>query len=368
MINVVMLHSVGNNETQWCENWLSVDVKQFEYLCGFLLKNGYKTDFLDKWYYLEDHPNEKTQKDLFLTFDDGYLDNLLIAYPLMKHYGIKGTIFVNPEFVDPSFGIRTIEERQGNTLGFLNWDEIYFLDKSGVFDIQSHSMSHDYFFSSNKLIGIYEGQNEYHFMSWNAQHDKKMYWQYENQTSFVKWGTPVFEYGRALGIKRYFPDSQFNERAIDLYEQKLPKNEMMRRINDLLIQYPGRYETEKEMEERFRYELFDSKKIIEERLHKKIDYLCWPGGGYNELSLKIAEEAGYKASTIASKERTVFFDNYKKIYKRIKRAGMSSVVQTQSNMFFEKNKRYLVWVYYSTFRRSYFFRIIMRLRRLLYSI
>ena len=50
--------------------------------------------------------NDATGKDIVLTFDDGYLDNWVFAYPLLEKYNLRGTIFVNPEFVDPSLEIR----------------------------------------------------------------------------------------------------------------------------------------------------------------------------------------------------------------------------------------------------------------------
>src|SRR5690554_3420629 len=99
-------------------------------------------------------------KQIVLTFDDGYLDNWVYAYPLLKKYKLKATIFVNPEFVDTSEKVRpTIEDvwkgkKEGGalvSLGFLNWEEIKTLDGSGVMEIQSHSMSHDFYFYSDQI-------------------------------------------------------------------------------------------------------------------------------------------------------------------------------------------------------------------------
>ena len=347
--NVIMLHSVGSNHTNWTGRHLSVDAVQFEALCQYLSSHNYKTDFLSRWYYLEDYPKEKTGKELFLTFDDGYLDNLLVAYPVMKKYGVKGTIFVNPEFIDPSSGVRTIKDNNGETLGFLNWDEICFLDKSGVFDIQSHSMSHNFYFKSDKMIDIHTQQNKYHWLAWINKPEKKYAWQLENQKSYTPYGYPVFEYYRALGLRRYFPDDTVVEKSIELYKSGKDKEEIVKACTELLKEYPGRFETDEEMTKRYKYELFDSKRILEERLDKKIDYLCWPGGGYNEISLRIAEEAGYLASTIASREGRKQVDNKGKEYKRIVRFGMDSTIR--KGYYFRKQrvvptsfKRHLIWI------------------------
>ena len=319
------MHSVGSNHTSWKERWLSVDKEQFEVFCCYLCKHGYNTHFLNHWYGQENAPI-KNKKDIYLTFDDGYLDNLLVAYPIMKKYGIKGTIFVNPEFVDPSSGIRTLEDNNGETQGFLNWDEICFLDKTGVMDIQSHSMSHNFYFRSNKMIDVHTPENKYHWLAWYYKPERKYAWQLEDQSSFTPYGTPVFDYYRALGLRRYFPDEKVVDKSITLYNEGKSKEDIIAACTELQKTYPGRYETDEEKEQRFRYELFDSKRILEEKLGKKVDFLCWPGGGYDDMSLKLAEEAGYLASTIASRESLNAVNNEGKSYKRIVRYGMDSTI------------------------------------------
>lgn len=321
-----MMHSVGSNHTLWKERWLSVDKEQFEVFCRYLSKHGYKTYFLDYWYEQE-NVSVKDKKDLYLTFDDGYLDNLLVAYPIMKKYGIKGTIFVNPEFVDPSSGIRTLEGNKGETLGFLNWDEIRFLDKSGVMDIQSHSMSHNFYFRSDNMIDVHTPEDKYHWLAWYNKPERKHVWQLEDQSIYTPYGTPVFEYYRALGLRRYFPDERVVDKSITLYNEGKSKEDIIAACIELLKTYPGRFETDEEKELRFRYELFDSKRILEEKLDKRVDFLCWPGGGYDEMSLQLAEEAGYKASTIASREGRLLVNNIGLKYKRIVRMGMDSTIR-----------------------------------------
>ena len=245
----------------------------------------------------------------------------------MEKYGIKGTIFINPEFVDPSTGIRTLEGNKYQTLGFLNWDEIKFLDKTSEFDIQSHSMSHNFYFKSDKLIDIHDGSDKYHWLAWINRPERKAFWQLEHQGDFTKKGYPVFEYYRALGLRRYFPDEDLISLSEELYENGVSKDKIIEQLNDFLRTHPGHYETDEEMEKRYRYELFESKRILENELNKKITILCWPGGGYNDTSLRIVQEAGYLASTIASADNARFYDNIGNSYKRIVRYPMSSNIR-----------------------------------------
>lgn len=345
--NVIMFHSVGSNHTEWKENWLSVDKYQFEIFCKYLSTHHYSTHFLEHWYRSQEEQEVVNSKDLYLTFDDGYLDNLLVAYPIMEKYGIKGTIFINPEFVDPSSGVRNLETHP-STLGFLNWDEIIFLKRSGVFDIQSHSMSHNYYFSFDKLLGIHDGTDKYHWLGWISKPERKSFWLNESQGSFTPKGTPVFEYGRALGVRRYFPDETFVEKAIELYQNVSDSSSLMIELEKIKKQFPGRYESDSEMKERYKYELVESKRILEEKLGCPIDFLCWPGGGYNDASLQIAIDAGYKASTLASREGNKRIDNFGTDYKRIVRFGMSSITHrgqyvNNSRIVKSRFSRHLVW-------------------------
>jgi peptidoglycan/xylan/chitin deacetylase (PgdA/CDA1 family) len=346
-----MLHSVGNDKSNWYRNWLSVSIEHFETLCQFLVHNNYTTHFLDEWYEYNTVARKKDSKKLVLTFDDGYLDNWVYAYPILKKYGLKATIFINPEFVDPSENTRRnledvwegkTDENQLETLGFLNWPEIQAMDASVVIDIQSHSMSHNFYFKSNKIIDIYTGQPSYDWLAWFTYPERKPYYITENQTNLIPKGYPIFENGRALGLRRYFPDKQLVETAIKIYNQQgKPKQEIINELQILVEKIPGNFETDTEQEKRYRYEIFESKRILEKKLNKQIDYLCWPGGGYNALSLKLSEEAGYKASTFGSAERHKPID-YKKEYKRIPRFGLGSFINLNGNYGYAKNKKHLV--------------------------
>ena len=115
-------------------------------------------------------------------------------------------------------GKKSMNELQ--TLGFLSWPEIQAMDASGVMDIQSHSMSHNFYFSSDKIKDIYTGQPNYDWLAWFHQPERKPFYVTEDQKGFVPNGYPVFEFGRALGLRRYFPDEEMIEFAVKLYDSK----------------------------------------------------------------------------------------------------------------------------------------------------
>lgn len=372
-----MFHSVGNDRSEWNRNHLSISKEHFEYFCKYLDRENYKTLLLEEWYGLQNSSQNIYGKYIILTFDDGYLDNWVFVYPILKKYGLKGTIFINPEFVDTCNELRfnledawsgKITENKLNTLGFLSWPEIIKMDSDGILQAQSHSMTHNWYFKSNRIIDIYLGQSKYDWLAWVQKPERKPFYITEDQKELVALGYPVFEHDRALAVRRYFPDQIIIDKSIELSKDLThngsveQKSKIIGELNSMLEKYPGRYETDEEMKNRYRYELFESKKFLEEKLNKPVDFLCWPGGGYNEISQQIAKEAGYKSSTIASWDKNHYVDN-SGFYKRISRFGMGSFVYKKNRKKVSILPNHLVLSYKAKTGR-FFPKVVLKLQKI----
>lgn len=355
MTKVIMFHSVGLEKSDWLANFLSVPVTHTESFLKFIANNKYQPLFLDKWYELEDHSQYQNKQHVALTFDDGYLDNWVYLFPLLEKYGIKATIFINPEFVDPSVSLRPnlkdawqgrVKVDDLNAKGFLNWPEISQMHESGLVDIQSHSMSHNWYFTSERIIDFYSPQkNNLYWLAWLAKPERKPFWINEDQSSFVQTGTPVFENGRSLGSRRYFPDKELIKYSIELFQKNpgISKEDASSKCITFMTEKSakGRMETDQEMMDRYRYELKESKKILENKLKKKVDFLCWPGGAYNDLSIALSREAGYRASTLASREHYRSFTNYEP-YKRIVRSSLGASFTTNKRCYIDPHPETMI--------------------------
>jgi peptidoglycan/xylan/chitin deacetylase (PgdA/CDA1 family) len=277
-----------------------------------------------------------------LTFDDGYLDNWVYVYPILKKYNAKATIFVNPEFVDPSNEARpnledlwanTVTEEQLSVAGFLNWQEMRRMQESKLVDIQSHGLTHTWYFSSPRLIAFHKpGHNEYPWMAWNLRPDKKPFYLTEDQSEYVHYGTPIYVHEKALICRRYFPPREVayeltsfvaRNGGIEFFNLQGSEKQLLEYHHLLMTKFKIKeyYETDEEHKRRLFNELKLSKQLIEQNLDKNVDFICWPGGAYNKQVLSLAEEAGYKAWTLSSSDQT----SYKNIQggnpKTIKRVG-----------------------------------------------
>ncbi|WP_179319851.1 polysaccharide deacetylase family protein [Winogradskyella helgolandensis] len=345
-MKTLMLHSIGCEKENWYRKWLSISIIHFENFCKYLVDNNYETVFLDSW-----EKDSNSKKKIVLTFDDGYLDNWVYAFPILKKYGLKGTIFVNPEFIPDGTEIRPnledvwnnkIKKSKLQPLGFLNWVELNAMQSSGVIDIQSHSMSHNFYSYSNKITDIYTGQPKYNWLPWLSQPKRKPYYINEDQSKFAEHGTPIFEYDRALKVRKYIPNEKFIEYSINEYSKAggvTNKKDFIKKLNKKLNEIPGQFESDEDMRDRYTYELLESKRIIQQKLNKPVDFICWPGGGFNQLSIDIAKEAGYKAMTASTKK--VKFLNTVGI-QNISRNAMTSFIQTPKRDHFIKNPQFLV--------------------------
>lgn len=337
-VPVIMYHSIGKVDKNWIFRHLTYRWELFQHHLKWLKIMKFHSISLQQLYNYKKYNVKVPANPIVLTFDDGYLDMWVFAYPLLKKYGFKGTIFVNPEFVNPlkimrknlndvwrnSEALETLEIK-----GFLSWEEIKIMEAEEIMDIQSHSMTHTWYFSKNEIIDFhYPRNNKYPWLFWNISPRRKHCYLNENQEHFLPYGNPIYKYGRSLGIKRYFEDEDLTNFIVtfvkkqgnDFFKRKGWKSELFEQIKFYKSRKKmrGRYETDEEQKRRFEYELIESKRILEDKLRKKINFLCWPGGAKTALNIKISHEASYLASTYPadlSRGKNIFSEDFSKIYR-----------------------------------------------------
>ncbi len=85
------------------------------------------------------------RNSVVVTFDDGYLDNLVEALPILEQYSIPATIFVTSNFCEQSQSHPRYEAEQQSTDAsrlHLHWSEVRELEKHPLISIGSHTVSH----------------------------------------------------------------------------------------------------------------------------------------------------------------------------------------------------------------------------------
>ncbi len=178
---------------------------------------------------------------ILITFDDGFYDTFLYAYPIMKKYGVTGIVFVSPERVFEA-GNRKKEDAdvstynafknsftKGDNRAFMSWQELKIA--SDILDVQSHCLSHKAAVGKGKP---FKSTNDWRVYSLDEKERKKV----KEETELT---------------------------SIILTNEKTAREELMK-----------------------------SKLIIEEKLNKKVKAVAWPWGMYNENAVKIARDIGYE--------------------------------------------------------------------------
>lgn len=105
--------------------------EDFEWQMQYLKDNGFHTvsinDVLDQF----EKGKKLPDKPVVITLDDGYRDNYLYAYPILKKFGFTATFYITTDYV----------AEPGSEGTFMTWDEIKDLDKAGM-TIGCHTLDH----------------------------------------------------------------------------------------------------------------------------------------------------------------------------------------------------------------------------------
>ena len=367
-VPVLMYHSVGIPNPKWIWNFLTVPHKIFEDHLRVLRAKGFNTIDLAQLYDYVSVGKPIPPNSIVLTFDDGYLDNWIYTYPLLKKYGFKGTIFVNPEFVDPTDEYRPnledvwagkvrIEELISH--GFLSWREMREMEKDGVMDIQSHGMTHTWYFTGPEIIDFRHPGDAYVWMNWNKDINRKHKYFIENQEDLVELGAPVYQHAKSLAARRYFPDAALNEAVIqyvkkngekEFFKEKSWREKLFQVAEDYKRKntLKDEYESEEDQSNRFECEIKQCKETLETKLDKRIDFLCWPGGGKNDLSIRVAKKY-YLACTMSSREQSKKKNTFGEDPEMIRRIGIPYLGSEKE----PKNIKYLNGLYLYWFIKEY---------------
>jgi peptidoglycan/xylan/chitin deacetylase (PgdA/CDA1 family) len=318
-VPVVMYHSVGPSRPDWSWNYLTTSVDVFEAQMRMLSERGWTAITLADLHAHMSEGAELPPKPVVLTFDDGYLDNWVYMYPIIKRYNLHAVVWMTTDFVDPRPHPRpTLDDVRSGRLtasdladrGYLSWEEMRRMAAGGHVEIQSHAMTHTWYPSGAEVVDFHrptglDGYKPPPWLGWNTFPGLK----YQSLTSKLEdeipFGTPIYEHRKSLEGPRYYEDDELGLRLVEAVADSggpsffLEKG-WRQRLHEIVERYGkrhDRFETQAEFLERATFELSESKHLIEEALGTPVNFLCWPGGAKTPETLRIASEVGYLAST-----------------------------------------------------------------------
>ena len=130
-VPVLLYHNVTPAESGR-DDLMHISKDTLEEHFKFLADNGYNAISMAQYYEWRTRGTPLPAKSVLITFDDGYSSNYQYAYPLLKKYNLKATIYV----IASRMGADNVE------FPHFTWRQAIEMEKSGYVEIESHSFTH----------------------------------------------------------------------------------------------------------------------------------------------------------------------------------------------------------------------------------
>ena len=114
VVPILMYHRFGYEDSS-----LFVSPENFERQMAYIKGKGYKVISLDELVKGIENKRNFNHKTVVFTIDDGYRDNYIYAYPVLKKYAFPATIFIISDYI-------------GNNKDFMTWEQIETMRESNI--------------------------------------------------------------------------------------------------------------------------------------------------------------------------------------------------------------------------------------------
>lgn len=152
---VLMYHSISEHKVKEKHNKWRVKPEDFEKQIDWFFKKGWTSYTITELSNLKEISN----KSFVITFDDGFEDNYINAFPILKKYNFKATIYLVPNETTNHWEINNTSYLSN----FLNEEQIRIMQESGLIEFGAHTLSHVNLSTINKdelEKEIYESKKE----------------------------------------------------------------------------------------------------------------------------------------------------------------------------------------------------------------
>jgi peptidoglycan/xylan/chitin deacetylase (PgdA/CDA1 family) len=281
----------------------------------YLAENGYVTLSADEYFQFLMGSRAAPERAVLITFDDGWSTVRSVGLPLIRRHGMKAVVFVIPgrtrsrpgplpptlDDLEPGQGAGALLDREEGPEAFLLWEEIEELARSGLFDVQSHSLSHARVHVSPQLAGFMSPEARRGYGPLDVpliQQDGRELFAPE-----LPLGTPLLRSEPRLSESlRFLEDEGVREacvaRVAEEGEGFFYRKGWERELRRIAARrhLAGRLEAPEDRERAIRRELAESKRLIEERIGRPAIHLCYPWHVAGPTARRLAREAGYRTA------------------------------------------------------------------------
>lgn len=301
---------------------IAVSPETFETHCRAMAEAGWRGVGLDEAeaFFLEGAP--LPARSALITFDDGFLDNYVYAWPILKKYGHKGVVFAVTRRIGTDGAVRpTLEDlwsgkaaatdlppvdapMRRDALGFeqrhdlfLSWEEARRMEASGVVAVAAHTATHHAIYSAP----IFPERGEKPRVRMPRGHGNTFY----VVDGPTPWGLPLFRERPALHSRAFLPSPSLLDAIRSLVPQEdeahahaffqNPANveRLMARIDAFSREELGVMESDEARADRVRAELTECASTLARELGHPVRSLCWPWGRGSDVARTEARKLGF---------------------------------------------------------------------------
>lgn len=152
-VPVCMFHHVNEN----AKDYITVSIEGFSDMMAMLSREGYTTLSSEEFRQYMLGLRKVPRKSVLLTFDDGWLDVFVHAFPIMEKHGHKFTVFVISDWVDKAgqnprstvpdaFPLHEEAMRLTGTLRACEvaccWEDLKTMLAGGLCSVENHTAGH----------------------------------------------------------------------------------------------------------------------------------------------------------------------------------------------------------------------------------
>lgn len=271
-----------------------------------LARNGYVTLSVSEYLEVLEARRPAPERAVLLTIDDGRASVYTVGYPLLRRYGMKAVVFLVPSRVAQTPARPLPDEDALPTPepneGFLSWAEVERLDRSGLFDFQSHTLSHARVHVAPEVVGFMTPALRHGYASLDVPliHDGRC----DLEPAQIPLGTPLLRFAaRMSDAARFYENPSFREPCLAevaqgggeaFFERPDWRRRLRARLDGVTIR--GDFETLAEHEAALARELAESKTLIEAHTGRPVEHLCYPWHVSGRLARRLALRLGYRSA------------------------------------------------------------------------
>lgn len=284
----------------------SLDPELFGAKLAHLARNGYLTLSMAEYIEVLEGRRAAPERAVLLTIDDGRASVYSVGYPLLRRHGMKAVVFLVPSRVGDT-PARPLPENEpasppAPNEDFLSWAEVELLERSGLFDFQSHTLSHARIHVAPQVVGFVTPGLRHGYAALDVPriHSGSR----DLEPHEIPLGTPLLRSAaRMSDAARFYEEPSFRERCVAAVaeaggEAFFAQTGWQRRLQALLegVKIRGDYETLAEHEAALTRELAESRALIESHTGRPVEHLCYPWHVSGRAARRLARQLGYRTA------------------------------------------------------------------------